>query len=436
MDICPRYSKLFFKPVELMLTRVYMHFYLVVLALYVYFNRGIAYTYLAELTWLIGFLLIIRNWKNYSFPWDRKVAFLLGFLFISFVYTIVGLTRYGALDVVRDGFMFNYMLFALVIPVFKDQFEEFKIGVFRIYKWLPFVVLAGLLLKTKILNHTSPAIFGGIPILEYKNGDLAVQLLITSLLLLTGNIRYSLRYQFLNAIVVVYLFLLVATFNRGGMLAFLVGMLFFLYYARKNAALVNIKSYIKVVLVLLCLSFPLYLLTNIKDPVQGRDTGIAQLQKNITSIIVKDEKTALAGNIVWRLAWWSKIVDYTIAGPYFLTGKGLGINLATADGIKMEDNSLRSPHNFHLNVLARFGVPIAVAWISFLVLVIRGVRKRDFPLEHLLYVAVFISFMVNASFDVALEGPMSAFPCWTFLGILFYSEMLSSCTKTERVGVY
>jgi hypothetical protein len=39
-----------------MLTRVYMHFYLVVLALYVYFNRGIAYTYLAELTWLIGFL--------------------------------------------------------------------------------------------------------------------------------------------------------------------------------------------------------------------------------------------------------------------------------------------------------------------------------------------------------------------------------------------
>lgn len=413
-----------------MLKRVYMHFYLVVFALYVYFNRGIAYTYLAELTWLIGILMIIRNWKNYIFPWDRKVALLVGFLCISLIYTIIGLTRYPAMDVVRDGFMFNYMMFALLIPVFKDQFEAFQTGIFRIYKWFPFVVLAGLLLKTKILNHNSPSIFGGIPILEYKNGDLAVQLLITALLLITGKIRYSLRYQFLNAMVVIYLFFLVATFNRGGMLAFLVGLLLFLFYSRKNAALANIKSYIKIVLLLLCLAFPLYLLTNIKDPVQGRDTGIAQLQKNITSIFVKQEKTPLSGNIIWRLAWWTKIVDYTIAGPYFLTGKGLGINLATADGIKMQDNSLRSPHNFHLNVLARFGVPITVAWLSFLVLVIRGIRKQDAPLEHILYVAVFVSFMVNASFDVALEGPMAAFPCWTFLGMLFYSELLSSVTQT------
>lgn len=415
-----------------MLKRVYMHFYLVVFALYVYFNRGIAYTYLAELTWLIGILMIIRNWKNYFFPWDRKVAFLVGLVCVSFIYTIIGLTRYSALDVLRDGFMFNYMMFALLVPVFKDQFEDFKMGIFRIYKWLPFVALAGLLLKTKILVHDSPAIFGGIPILEYKNGDLAVQLLITSLLLITGKIRYSLRFRLLNAIVVIYLFFLVATFNRGGMLAFLVGLLIFLYYSRKNPALPNIKSYVKIVLLMLCFSFTFYLLTNIKDPVQGRDTGLAQLQKNITSIFVKEEKTALSGNIVWRLAWWNKIVDYTITGPYFFTGKGLGINLATADGIKMQDNNLRSPHNFHMNVLARFGVPIAIAWLYFLVLVFRGIGKRDAPLEHILYVSVFISFMVNASFDVALEGPMASFPCWTFLGMLFYSEMRFSITKTEN----
>jgi hypothetical protein len=280
------------------------------------------------------------------------------------------------------------MLFALVVPVFKDHFEDFKSGIFRIYKWLPFVALAGLLLKTKILNHASPAIFGGIPILEYKNGDLAVQLLIASLLLITGNIRYSLRYQFLNAIVVFYLFFLIATFNRGGMLAFLVGMICFLFAARKTALLQNIKSYIKIAVLLLCLSFPLYLLTNIKDPVQGRDTGIAQLQKNVTSIFVKQEKNALSGNIVWRLAWWSKIVDYTITGPYFFTGKGMGINLATADGIKMYDNSLRSPHNFHLNVLARFGVPIAIAWLAFLFLVIREIKKRDASIEHILYISL------------------------------------------------
>jgi len=33
-----------------------------------------------------------------------------------------------------------------------------------------------------------------------------------------------------------------------------------------------------------------------------------------------------------------------------------------------------------------------------------------------------MAFLVNASFDVYLEGPMGAFPFWTWLGILYIND--------------
>jgi hypothetical protein len=33
-----------------------------------------------------------------------------------------------------------------------------------------------------------------------------------------------------------------------------------------------------------------------------------------------------------------------------------------------------------------------------------------------------MAFLFNASFDVFLEGPMGAFPFWTWVGLLFVTE--------------
>ena len=60
----------------------------------------------------------------------------------------------------------------------------------------------------------------------------------------------------------------------------------------------------------------------------------------------------------------TKIVDYTVDGPYFWYGKGFGVNLADADGFQVNaDGSLRAPHNGHLELLARGGVPMLALWI-------------------------------------------------------------------------
>src|SRR5207244_4970861 len=67
----------------------------------------------------------------------------------------------------------------------------------------------------------------------------------------------------------------------------------------------------------------------------------------------------------WRLEWWADLIGYTIYGDYFWAGKGFGVNLADEDGYQVEeDNSLRSPHNGHLTMLARGGVPGLVLWTA------------------------------------------------------------------------
>jgi len=46
------------------------------------------------------------------------------------------------------------------------------------------------------------------------------------------------------------------------------------------------------------------------------------------------------------------------------------MSMADVDEIVTDDESLRSPHNFHLNVMARLGFPIFIAWICWIYLVL------------------------------------------------------------------
>ena len=130
----------------------------------------------------------------------------------------------------------------------------------------------------------------------------------------------------------------------------------------------------------------------------------------------------------WRLEWWSDIFDYTLCGKYFWTGKGFGINLADDDGYQVEeDNTLRNPHNGHLGMLARAGVPGLLLWVlvqgSWAVGVFaayrRSVRLGQERWTQLFFVllAYWIAFMINTSFDVYLEGPMGGVWYWSVYGV-------------------
>ena len=150
--------------------------------------------------------------------------------------------------------------------------------------------------------------------------------------------------------------------------------------------------------------------------------------QNLTSVFGVSSNGVLQGTRAFRLAWWTKIVDYTVFGPYFWTGKGFGVNLADDDGFQPNaDGSLRAPHNSHITVLARMGVPGLVLWVllqgAFGIGLLRSIwahrRTGDLKVAAVgAWILVYWSaMMVNTSFDPYLEGPQGGIWFWTLFGL-------------------
>lgn len=157
-----------------------------------------------------------------------------------------------------------------------------------------------------------------------------------------------------------------------------------------------------------------------------REVSVQQFTNNITSIFTSSG-TELDGTRSYRVDWWDAIIDYTIGGPYFWTGKGYGINLADDDGFQVDgDGALRSPHNGHLTLLARSGVPGFLIWVLFLGSVVltllhaafvhqgRDSWRSRFAIWLLAYI---MAHMLVTGFDVYLEGPMGGIWFWVTVGI-------------------
>jgi O-antigen ligase len=92
-----------------------------------------------------------------------------------------------------------------------------------------------------------------------------------------------------------------------------------------------------------------------------------------------------------------------------------------------DDGSLRNPHNAHYTMLARGGVPGFVLWIlvqaSWAFGIVGGylrsrrLHQRRWNGLFLFLFAYWAAFMINAAFDVFLEGPMGGIWFWTVYGV-------------------
>jgi hypothetical protein len=162
---------------------------------------------------------------------------------------------------------------------------------------------------------------------------------------------------------------------------------------------------------------------------QDREVSARQIVENLRSIWGGESNTSnLEGTRAWRLNWWQDIINYTVHGRYFWTGKGFGINLADDDDYQGTVNGLpnRSPHNIQMTVLARAGVPGLVVWsllqsafaLSLLVAFFRARRERRewWARVNLWILSFWLAFMVNAAFDVFLEGPQGGVWFWCLIG--------------------
>jgi hypothetical protein len=188
---------------------------------------------------------------------------------------------------------------------------------------------------------------------------------------------------------------------------------------------------------LLAITYAMGLEMQQSDKPDQRNVGAAQILENFESIFGTSGATNLDATKAWRLSWWQSIGNYTFNGPYFWTGKGYGMALAEADGFA--DNVkgqpiLRSPHNVHMTVLARSGVPglalwalAQVAWFTALMNAHIVARRRGETqwANLFLWVACYgLAILIDASFDVALEGPMLGIWFWSLFGFGIASTMV------------
>lgn len=409
---------------------LYFSFFVLVYMLYALFNKGIAYSYLSEAIIVSGLLLVLWNLRSYEFAWDRRMALLAFFMFMSILYIGRGIMQgYGITDVVRDSVIFNYIAFAFIVYFLKDELPFLKQQLFAIYKWYPLCMCCFFLLSSYSPFLRELTIFGGQRIFLYKFGDMGVHLFIASIFLLNGNIVLRRRYLVLQWIIIAYLFLVVSSYSRSGMISFIIPMGVFFMLTKNMVIKHQMLKLLKFTPLIVLLALPLFLSTNLEENFQGRSLSIEQLKNNAISIFSsEDDGTTLSDNKVWRLVWWGRIVEYTFLGEYFFHGRGLGMSLAATDDIDYDptDGNLRSPHSFHMTVLARFGVPVFLLWLYWMYLHVSKIRRKELSAFMLILLSVSLSFLINASFDVFLEGPMGAMPFWIFVGLAYAEEAFNS----------
>jgi O-antigen ligase len=162
---------------------------------------------------------------------------------------------------------------------------------------------------------------------------------------------------------------------------------------------------------------------------QGRDYSVAQLIDNLASIPGGGSTGGqLSATVEFRNDLWSGTLNLARDQGALVTGLGFGPNLAAELGLQGQANDpLRSPHNSHVDVLARMGFVGAALWLllwmSWYSAVLRRLIGTPGSLSQVsggvlkVCLVGVTAILVNAYFDPTLESPQAALWLWTLVGL-------------------
>jgi len=416
------------------------HFYLIILSLtlfgYAFFGRGFAYlgkspVYVGEFILALGCIALILK-PNAQIFRSCITWLLILLMFIGSLGTISYLGTYG-IDALRDAVLWGYGLFALMTASFILRLKNIWDVVFIYKKWLPWLLfwIPVAMVFYHIANDIIPRWpASGIPILNPKVGDIAVHLSGALSFLTLGLYRFGRNES--KSISEIKEWVLWSMLIVGCVTVF-TGRSAILTVLSTSLLILVIRPSIRWAkpLVLVLLLIIVFFAFDLKISFRAeRPISTEKIIETVQSIFNFTGVKHYDGPRQWRLDWWGKILDYTVFGDFFWTGKGYGINLANDDGFQVfgsfHEQPLRSPHNSHLTFLARSGMPGFLAWLTLQVLfctsLFRAYRKavrsgrHDWAILNLWVLAYWFAFMVNASFDVFLEGPQGGIWFWCVIG--------------------
>ena len=394
-------------------------------------GRGFAYLFVGEAALIggIALLSVMRGWYEvFHIP---QVLLLLPFWAWGLVRTVPYLREYR-IDAVRDAMLWGYSIFALITAALILAEPERLAVLLRRYRQFARVFLVAIpivALVYRVAWYSLPRWpWAGVPVIEEKEGDVLVHLagiLAFWVAGLDGKIN-PLWVVLLAANVAV-----MGVIDRAGLLAFGVAALVCALHRPLHPMIWRLVVAFLAAVVLLWA-------TDIHIQVpggKGREISFDQFVTNVRSMGSDTGTEGLDSTKEWRMDWWDEIVRYTLGplnrfgagGEFFWRGKGFGINLADDDGFQvMADHSLRAPHSAHMDVLAREGVPGLLLWAALQISWCAGLlrayiasgreRHERWQGLFLFLLALWLALLVNASFDVFLEGPMGAVWFWVVFG--------------------
>ncbi|MBB4370453.1 hypothetical protein GGD63_003248 [Bradyrhizobium sp. cir1] len=412
---------------------------------YALLGKGFAYLgfppiFIGEMTLFAGLVVLLRTGCLLATLTTLPSLALAAAMAWVVLRTLPAIDSYG-FDALRDSVVVMYGSFAfIVIALLLDDANRINsilryYGVFvRIFiPTIPFIYAFHRYMGEQIPKWPG----SDVPILQ-SSGEITTHLAGAAVFALAGLSRMRpLAVALLSATAV-----MASAASRGGMLAFVVPVIFAALVLGKVRALAAV---LVAGLVIFAATFAVETAVSdarIATSTEERSLSTRQFADNFASLVSRSGEDT-EGTKTWRLEWWTIILNDTVFGPDFWTGRGFGLNLADADGFqhRKDPNSppLRSPHSVHMTILARAGVPGLGLWAIILVswsIALSGAARAALRRGEAEWAGLFIfigcyaaSFVINASFDVALEGPMQGIWFWCLIGFGTGSVMIYRCQR-------
>lgn len=409
----------------------------VVLLGYAVMGKGFAYLgfpplYVGELAFLGGIIVFLRTGAVVGAVATVPAVLLLALMALVLARTLPFLGLYG-FDALRDSVIVIYGGFAfIIVGLLLEDARRINL-VLRHYR----VMLASLplmfvgLLLIKYWGDDVPRLYGPVPIVNVGPSAVGTHLAGAIVFVLIGYGRVSVAWLALWFATLA----LVGATNRGALLAVVVPVtIAMLALGRYRLMLATLAVTVGLFAALLTLESAFGQFEEAKESMD-RPISAHQIFENAKSIVGQSGAQA-EGTKQWRLNWWDIIINDTVYGPNFWTGRGFGLNLADADGFsaRNERPPTRSPHSAHMTMLARAGIPglvmwllVLVSWFGMMTRAILTARARGHQrwVELFIFIACYVvAILVNATFDVVLEGPMQGIWFWCLFGFGVGSVMI------------
>jgi hypothetical protein len=397
---------------------------------YAVMGRGFAYLgipplFVGEVLALGGFVCLLvcgRWWPILRMPQTIMLLVLCAWCVSR---TIPYIGKYG-IDALRDSIIYAYSIFTFSIAgvlITQPHLLPAMVNRYRVFMKLFLIVVPPFWLAFQYFGENMFHWPGTeVSIIFLKAGDLQVHL---------GAILAFMASEVAGVVAIgwfVPMFInaaILGPVNRGGMMSFFAAIAVTLILKPFNRWAMGF-----IITAVLGLSFLGLTGFSFTIPGSQRDISFAQLMSNFVSIFDKDAGNLeeLQGTKEWRMKFWNAIIDDTVHGPNFWKGRGFGVNLVSEFGFQIDaEETVRAPHNGHISMLARTGVPGFCLWMLTHLLWFGGIldcyirsrwegRRRWAGLFMFLFIYCML-ILLNACFDPYIEGPMGGVWLWSVWGV-------------------